>query len=372
MPVIGAALDAERARAASVSTEFHRPCDRAWLECLSDVRADVYYLPGYVGLAAHEEGGEALLFVAREGLNLWLLPLIVRPVPADLNATGLCDAVSPYGYSGPLVRVADGVDPAGWNERAAIALRLALVQRGIVSLFVRLHPLRPLPLDSLADVGSIFHHGDTVVIDLTLSPEESWQQTRSRCRSHIRAAERNGFVASMDEHLSKLDRFRSIYEETMRRVGAADSYFFSTEYYAGLQRALSGKLHLCVVERDGEIACAGLFTEMNGTVQYHLSGRSTVYQSSHASMLMIHFVRQWAKQRGNSELHLGGGRGGTSDSLLHFKRGFSKRSIPFLSWRLIVDREAYANLVARWSADTGCVSASDAGDYFPAYRRPRR
>ena len=306
----------------SISVDFYTPSDPAWLDCLGGVRADFYYLPGYVRLAAAEEGGEPLLFVARDGDSLWLLPLIVRPLPTRLGTSGLHDAVSPYGYSGPLMHVADGIDPAEWSSRAVMALRTALAQSGIVSLFVRLHPLRPQPLDALAGAGYIVRHGETVVIDLTQSTAELWRQTRKRCHEHIRSSEREGFVVTMDPGLARLDQFRSIYEETMRRVGAVNGYFFSQAYYDNLRAALAGSLHLCVVERGNEIAGAGLFTEMHGTVQYHLSGTRSAFVRSHAGTLMIHHVRHWAKERGNTEMHLGGGLGGASNSLLFFKRGF--------------------------------------------------
>lgn len=368
MPMSGAVLAAAPMRRAACSTEFLVPGDEVWLDLLNEVRADVYYLPGYVALTAREEGGEPLLFVARDGGNIWLIPLIVRPVPGDLGASELRDAVTPYGYSGPLMRVANGTDAGEWAARAAAALRVALARRGIVSLFARLHPLRPLPVESLAGTGTIFEHGDTVVVDLAQSPEMLWQQTRSRCRSHIRALERDGFVAAMDPGFARVDQFRAIYDETMRRVGAAKRYFFSTWYYEDLRYALGERLHLCVVERAGQVVCAGLFTEMHGTVQYHLGGTRTASLPTHPAELMMHFVRRWAKDRGNREFHLGGGRGGAADSLLHFKQGFSKHMAPFATWRMVADPGAYAMLVARWRVLHSDAAADAAGHYFPAYR----
>lgn len=365
----GAALAAAPIRTPTCATQFLAPGDQAWPAALSEVRADVYYLPGYVELAAREEGGEPLLFVARDGGNLWLIPLIVRPVPPALGAAGLCDAVSPYGYSGPLTRVARGTDPGEWAARAAAALRVALAGRGIVSLFARLHPLRPLPLGSLVGAGTVFEHGPTVVVDLLQPSEQLWQQTRSRCRSHIRALERDGFVAVMDSGFARMDEFRAIYDETMRRVGAAEHYYFPARYYDELRRALGTRLHLCVVEHAGEVVCAGLFTEMQGTVQYHLGGTRTASLPAHPAELMMHFVRGWAKGRGNRELHLGGGRGGTADSLLHFKQGFSKQTVPFATWRMVADPGAYADLVARGHALHGDAAGDPAGGYFPAFRR---
>ena len=174
----------------------------------------------------------------------------------------------------------------------------------------------------------------------------------------------------MDPGLARLDQFRSIYEETMRRVGAVNGYFFSQAYYDNLRAALAGSLHLCVVERGNEIAGAGLFTEMHGTVQYHLSGTRSAFVRSHAGTLMIHHVRHWAKERGNTEMHLGGGLGGVSDSLLFFKRGFSKDTVPFWTWRLIIDQAVYDDLVGRRRTSAGRQAVEQSHDYFPAYRQP--
>ncbi len=61
---------------------------------------------------------------------------------------------------------------------------------------------------------------------------------------------------------------------------------------------------------------------------------------------MLHYVRFWAKERGNKVLHLGGGLGGRSqDSLYHFKSGFSKQTNNYSTFRLIVNQEKYDRLL---------------------------
>jgi hypothetical protein len=38
-------------------------------------------------------------------------------------------------------------------------------------VFVRMHPLIPISYDALTDIGSLVRHGETVSVDLRLSPE---------------------------------------------------------------------------------------------------------------------------------------------------------------------------------------------------------
>jgi hypothetical protein len=66
--------------------------------------------------------------------------------------------------------------------------------RGIVTVFVRLHPLLDTPLDILARFGTVIRHGETVSMDLTVSVEEMWRQTRSDHRNHINRARRGGLL----------------------------------------------------------------------------------------------------------------------------------------------------------------------------------
>ena len=89
-------------------------------------------------------------------------------------------------------------------------------------------------------------------------------------------------------------------------------YFFEDAYFEGLRDALGKSLHLCVVEKDGVIAAAGLFVETDGIVQYHLSGTDDAFRTVQSTKLMLHFVRGWAKDRATrsftSEAVSGAGR----------------------------------------------------------------
>jgi hypothetical protein len=85
----------------------------------------------------------------------------------------------------------------------------------------------------------------------------------------------------------------------------------------------------------------------------------------HADKLLYDEVRRWAKDRGNSIFHVGGGVGGAKDSLFSYKAGFSSGRHPFHTWRVVTHRAAYESLLTR----SGVVSESiDMAGYFPPYR----
>jgi ribosomal protein S18 acetylase RimI-like enzyme len=357
-----------------VRAELLEVDDPRWTDFLATTRHDFYHLPAYVALSARHESGEAVAILVSDGGRELLQPIVIRPIPA-----GGHDSTTPYGYPGPLVRGGDQ------DERflgAALTTGVeALRARGIVSLFIRLHPIlnRVLPVG----VGQLRRGGDTVGIDLTLPDDAQWQQVRGNHRIHINRARRNGRVVRFDDEWAHAGDFQRLYRGTMARVSATGYYFFTEDYFADLRAALGDRARLCVVEADGTVAAAGLFVETCGIVQYHLSGSAPALAREGLTKLMIDYVRRWATARRDDELHLGGGLAGTDDPLFHFKAGFSDRRHSFHTLRVVVDEAAYARLVS--ATGSGRVRVPDAGpgveagpdlgqstaEYFPAYRAAR-
>ncbi len=337
----------------------------AWREALRRLRHDVYHLPAYVRAAARQEGGAGCAFLAEEGEACLLLPLLVRPVaPLEGDATPWFDAASPYGYPGPLLAVPPGAE--AFARRAVEALVQALGARRIVSLFVRLHPLLPLPPEPLVRAGALVRHGDTISIDLALPEAARRRQTRASTRAEIRQARRAGLAVAHDPAWEAFDDFFEIYHQTMARVAAHPSYHFERAYFLALRDALGAALHLFVVRAGTQVAAAALFTETDGIVQYFFSGTRTAHLGLHPAKLLLDHVRAWAGARGNAVLHLGGGVGAQEDSLFRFKAGFSPRRHPFHTWRVVVHPARYEALCRR--RFPGGPSPQD--DFFPRYRAP--
>ena len=343
--------------------ELLQPTARAWADVLEATRHDFYHLPSYAELSAKLDGGTARALLVKDGSRALLVPYIARTI---LNAGRAWDALTPYGYPGPLVSGED--DPAARDTFASRALEAAsdvLRSEGCVSLFARLHPLigaTPRPAN-----GQLVQHGTTVHVDLRKTEAELWTDTMSGHRNEINRSIKNGHRAYFDESFRHADRFVEIYQATMSRVGAAAHYFFDRDYLVGLREALGPRLRLAVVEIGGTVAATGLFVETGEIVQYHLSGTDDAFLRERPTKLMLHFVRAWAKERGARWLHLGGGVGGGEDSLFKFKAGFSKARSPFFTLRLVVDEARYRALSRARHPETDDTILDG---FFPLYRRP--
>jgi len=346
-----------------MSTAIIAPTDPRWTALLATQEHDFHHLPSFVSLEAERSGGEAAaLWIERDAHQL-LIPLIVRDLPAHLGCEGR-DAISPYGYPCPLLSGPDS------TLRSALlqAVPEALGDAGIISAFVRLHPLISTPLEALAQSGELVRHGPTVWIDMTESVEEMWRQTRGSDRNRMNKLRRQGYAARVDEQWARVDAFVDLYNETMGYLNASAGYFYDRAYFEALREALGGRLHLCLVEGpDDAVVSAGVFSEIGGLVQFHLSGTRQDHRRTSPSRLMLDHMRRVCKERGATRFHLGGGVGAAEDSLYEFKRGFSKHRAEFHSWRVLGDPVAYA-AAEHAALAAGAVDGADG--FFPSYRRP--
>ncbi|HEY0387186.1 MAG TPA: hypothetical protein VGC71_01980 [Gaiellales bacterium] len=299
-----------------------------------DGDGDPYFEPAFLAAAAIAQGGEPAAF-AHEGV---LYPFLVRPLD-----DGRCDLTSAYGFGGPW-----GGAPADWRA----AFRAACAQRGVVSEFVRFHPVRGNQAIAGDDVR-LTHVQDMVVLDVRADDEELVRRMVPQARNKVRKAMRAGLAA---EPSRDLDRFSAMYSDAMRAVDADPSYLFSLDYFRALD-ALGDSL----VMLDAGHAAA-LFLRGAGAMHYFLAASTAEGRRTAAANLVIHEAMRLARDGGLGVLNLGGGlRGG--DALHAFKCSFGPGRRPYHVGSAVHDREAYDRLAAAAGADPD-------ESFFPAYRRP--
>lgn len=346
------------------------PDSPRWRSLLDHLPHDIYQMPGYLLVEAARTHTLPEAMVIEDGGRILLAPYLLRS-GSDLGSwdANTLDAVSPYGYPGLLLNEAARGDTAFIN-RAIAQLCEGFKEKGVCSAFFRLHPWLNADFQAAVPGGTVVNHGETVAIDLTLPEEQLWNQTKSGHRNKINRCRRQGWEAKLVPCATHLPVFVDIYTETMDRVGATGTYFeFDQAYFEGLHRALGDRLHLCVVEAEGETVSAGLYSECHGVVQALFGGTRTAFLRQSPTTLETDCVRQWAKARGNRVLHLGGGVGAAKDPLFEFKAGFSPGRWRFQSLRLVSDPALYQTLVEHRAKALGVApEVLSQGGFFPAYR----
>ena len=98
-----------------------------WHRVLSQAdRFDFYHLPEYHLMAEKDGEGKGVLFVYREASRIAAWPFLLRPVETmnglEVAGNGFQDAVSVYGYPGPICSAEARTDPA-FVDRFSLTLQ---------------------------------------------------------------------------------------------------------------------------------------------------------------------------------------------------------------------------------------------------------
>ncbi|MDQ1748968.1 MAG: hypothetical protein QOE71_24 [Pseudonocardiales bacterium] len=341
------------------------PTDERWASALARVKHDVYATPAYVTAEALRLQAEPVGCLVDDGGRLFLLPLLLRRVCSGEGSTK--DAISPYGYPG-IVLNEDGAATEDFPDVCLTACLDVLRDADVCAAFVRLHPMLNAPLGQQLTQHPVTENGLTVSIDLTVPTDRAWAELSKGHANAINRATRAGFRVEISPASQQVDEFTAVYAETLQRLGAAETYHFSDESLARL--AALNEASVAVAYSDDAVAGAYLFFESHGIVQMHLGGPRTEFRKPSPSHLMIHAIAQWARERGNSVVHLGGGVGGAiDDSLFTFKAGFSHRRHAYRTLRLVADQERYDALIQERARRVGSSTEELlSSGFFPAYR----
>lgn len=303
---------------------------------------DVYFRPEYYSLYQNYGDGEAQCFIFEEDGNIALYPFLRNPISTlgYKMDKEYYDIQGAYGYNG-LIASTDDADFIAdfWKEFDAYC-----EENDIVAEFMRFHPL--LNNQKLASPQmKTFYSRHTVALDLT--DDDIWMhQISSKNRNMIRKAEKEGVtIVESDDY----ETFRKLYDGTMTDLHAEDFYFFPPSYYEEYKQTFKDKSLLCLAMYDGKVIAGSMFMFSDDYAHYHLSARDREYSRYAANNLILWYGIQKAKERGCKWFHFGGGTTGEDDdSLLKFKKEFSKTLCEFWIGKRVHNQKVYDQIVEQW------------------------
>lgn len=281
-----------------------------------------------------------------------LAPLTVREIGSGPER----DAISPYGYPGLVEGSREGarrslpaVAPQGTPPTPPVLdpESIDFSATGLVTIFLR-HTLGDPPL------GASSERNVVQIADPAL-PAKSRGSDRNQINKNLRNGYQLSLVAGPETSAAQRTGFLAAYEQTMRRTGAAERYFFGASYFDRILEFPRTWLALAEAP-DGTIAAASIAASSDGYLHYYLSGSADSHLRDSPMKNVVASLVELAAELGEP-LNLGGGisRG---DRLEEFKRGFANRELAWHTSELVANGADYARL----SGDRV------AGDYFPAYR----
>jgi hypothetical protein len=128
----------------------------------------------------------------------------------------------------------DGAATEDFPDVCLTACLDALRDADVCAAFVRLHRLLNTPLGEQLTRHPLTENGLTVSIDLALPAQRAWAAMSRGHTNAINRANRAGFRVEISPAGQRVDEFTAAYTDTLQRLGAAETYHFSDEYFARL------------------------------------------------------------------------------------------------------------------------------------------
>lgn len=314
-----------------------------WNDCFnhfSPSQKDLYFKEEYVSLYETSDDEKAMALIVNDEDKVMLFPFLSRTF--SFQGKTYKDFETAYGYGGPIFNTSDETFISEANRLMAESFR----QRGYVCGFLRFHPL--LNNAPQFRIGRVINDRNTVAMNLSLTEEDIWmKEIHTKNRNVIKKGEKNGLTFYADYDFRYMDDFIRLYDQTMDKLNADDFYYFDKTYYERFVKTIP--CFLGVVKLDDKVISAALFMYEGEYAHYHLSGSDKDYLSYLPNNFMLFHAALELKRRGCKLFHLGGGTSSDEeDSLLSFKRKFSKSLYQFSIGKVIFNDSVYAVICKDW------------------------
>lgn len=324
---------------------------------------DLYFDERYGKLYEEIEKGVCQVFEYNHPLGNVQHMFIKREIPILLGSESYYDIITPYGYGGPLMM---GCEPEHRNELEEAFIKAFAAyceEEGIVSEFIRFHPVIGNAKD-FEKSYEVRYLRDTVGTSISAHDDPVQAEFSASARKNIRKALRQGVEYRVTLEPRDLEAFQHVYFETMDRNQADSFYYFKEKYFDQLIETFGKRLLLVEALYEGKVIGMELQFYYNDMIHTHLSGTYEEFHHLSPVYVMQYATVLWAMEQGIGLIHGGGGRTNSpDDKLLRFKQQFARQTVfSFYSGQKVWNEEIYRKLCRE-------VNASITDEFFPAYRK---
>ncbi|MEZ4811227.1 MAG: GNAT family N-acetyltransferase [Allomuricauda sp.] len=330
---------------AIISNDFHNP----------------YYHFEYIQHHQSESNRLAAILLKENDQYIAVMPVILNAIPN----TAYTDAISPYGYSGPLYK--ENLD------KAYIDIFWAMVdqwyrENNVVTEFIRF---------SLNN-NQLHYSGDCVQTLLNVcghlkgSFPEQWESFGKKVRNNYRKAQSFDLTFKLfeGEGLDEIpvDQFYGIYHDTMVRNNASRFLYFSKDFFHKLVLSNKNDFTIGMVYHGDRPVSTELHIHYNNSVYAFLGGTDSEFFHLRPNDFLRVEVIKWAVENKKRKYILGGGIK-NDDGLYKSKKAFFPKDddCVFYTGRKVINKKVYDALVENAIKER---DLSEDDTYFPLYRKP--
>jgi hypothetical protein len=257
----------------------------------------------------------------------------------------ISDLMSPYNYGETLYSY-NGVDFINYvNDELTKWCRA----NNVLLKFNRHHPLI---LNSSHKMNNKIYNRKVILINLN---ENFYNNLQPRVRSTIQKILQNNYKISI-KNTFNADEVMKVYYDNMKLLKANDFYFFNKEYFNSLSSFQNSKIFSYYENNELLAFIIILFSKSAKVAEYHLGSASLEGKKKNMMKLLIFEAAIFFKENNYNIFYLGGGRTvSDNDSLLQFKKLFSKDSLDFFVSSEIYDLPKYNFLKKKFNNNDNII-----------------
>lgn len=314
----------------------------AYLNRLPKSMQDVYYSPEYYEIYEKNGNGKALCFVYEDCGIIAMYPFLLNRIN-DLGyelKDNYYDIQGAYGYNGVIY----SSDDPDFRKSFYNQFNNFCKDNNIIAEFTRFHPLLENQLFS-QDFLDVSYNRQTVHIDLKQKYSDIYKNYTHASRNNLHKAITNNLKILVYKNTYPYkNEFIKMYYENMDRV-QAEKYLYFNESYFDNTFNLASLVQFVVFKDDipiGSSLCLG----SENYLHIHFKASKSDYLSLRPNNFLFNEIIKYGLECGFKGIHIGGGRTlSVDDSLLRFKKSFSKSTRSFYIGSKIYDEEVYNTIL---------------------------
>jgi len=257
-------------------------------------------------------------------------PYIKRNIPLQPE---YYDLISPYDFGGFWFNTIEKHAQKVVLSQFLDQFRIYCDKSNIVSEFIRLCPFIDLPDTSFYSLTFVENN---IIIQLKKKWHEISGQYHSSLKRNLKKA--NSFDLCVNKNIT-IDDFIKLYYQNLDVLNSEPYYYFPKSFLS----KISNLEIIAVEDTDGTLCAAQAYLTDNNIIYYYLGASNRNMLIKRPNDFLFNYIISDAKRRGYRILHMGGGR---SESLLRFKKKFSKETVPYYIGKKIFKPDKYDDLVA--------------------------
>lgn len=326
---------------------------------------DIYFNKNYAKIHENIENGEAEYFVVENSYGKITHNFIKREIPIKIDGNIYYDIITPYGYGGPNVEVFSNSIEEKENliKLFETSFTNYCKENKIISEFVRFHPMFGNHV-GFEKYYNVEYLRPVVATKISKNKNTFDLEFSKSTKKLIRKLLKNDIEIRITEKPSDVSSFIEVYYSTMDRNSANDFYYFEKEYFDNFLEKFREKIILIEIVYLNDVIGSAFYFTSNSIVYAHLSGTRSEYLHLSPAYLIKYATVKWAEENGKEFVFYGGGTSSSlDDSLLNFKKNFSKQNLlKYYIGKKIYNHEVYELLCRKKD-----IVHND-NNFFPLYR----